>query len=33
MSWNGREVKAWWTIGVIVLNVVMVLAGIFLLFV
>jgi hypothetical protein len=32
MSLNRKEVKAWWAIGVIVLNIAMVLTGIFLLF-
>lgn len=32
MSWNRKEVKAWWVIGVIVLNIDMILTGIFLLF-
>ena len=32
MSWNRKEVKAWWAIGVIVLNIDMILTGIFLLF-
>jgi cytochrome bd-type quinol oxidase subunit 2 len=32
MSLNRKEVKAWWTIGVIVLNISMVFTGIFLLF-
>jgi hypothetical protein len=33
MSWNRKEVKAWWIIGAIALNIVMLLAGIFLLYV
>ena len=32
MSLKHKEVKAWWGIGVIVLNIAMVLTGIFLLF-
>ena len=32
MSLNRKEVKAWWAIGVIVLNIDMILTGIFLLF-
>jgi len=32
MSLQRKEVKAWWAIGVIVLNIAMVLTGIFLLF-
>ena len=28
MSWNRKEVKAWWVTGVILLNIVMALAGI-----
>ena len=32
MSLKRREVKAWWAIGVIVLNIAMLLTGIFLLF-
>ena len=32
MSWNRKQVKAWWVIGVIVLNIDMILTGIFLLF-
>ena len=32
MSLKHKEVKAWWAIGVIVLNIAMVLTGIFLLF-
>jgi hypothetical protein len=32
MSLRRKEVKAWWAIGVIVLNIAMVLTGIFLLF-
>jgi hypothetical protein len=32
MSLKRKEVKAWWAIGVIVLNIVMVLSGILLLF-
>ena len=32
MSLKRKEVKAWWAIGVIVLNIAMVLTGIFLLF-
>jgi cytochrome bd-type quinol oxidase subunit 2 len=32
MIWNRKEVKAWWVIGVIVLNIDMILTGIFLLF-
>ena len=32
MSLNGKEVKAWWAIGVIVLNIAMILTGLLLLF-
>ncbi len=32
MSLNRKEVKAWWVIGVIVLNIAMLLTGILLLF-
>jgi hypothetical protein len=32
LSLNRKEVKTWWAIGVIVLNIAMVLTGIFLLF-
>jgi hypothetical protein len=32
LSWNRKEVKAWWAIGAMVLNVDMILTGILLLF-